>query len=84
MELPLEVRNIDMEITESEDISPMDTDEESNSGMDTAEERKIECMSSPIIDFIGAIFFAALMCHISRVYRARKAFESTSIRPRAH
>jgi hypothetical protein len=50
-----------MEITEGENVSPMDTDEESTSGMDTAEDRKIECNGTLIINFMGAVYFPILI-----------------------
>jgi hypothetical protein len=50
-----------MEITEGENVSPMDTDDESTSGMDAAEDGKIGCNGSPIINFIGAVYFPVLI-----------------------
>ena len=84
LELSLATSSGPMEITESKDIIPMDTDDDRTSGMDTAEDRKIACNGSPIINFISAVCFLALICYISRMYRGWSAFESTSICTRAH
>ena len=67
MELP----NV-IEITKGEDVSPMDIDGESKSGVDNGEDGK-KCNGKSYHHFIGAVCLLVPLYHISYVYRRKKA-----------
>ena len=65
MKLPVETSSSVVNIPKCQDVVPMDTDDVV---MDTPEDGKIEANGSPILNFIGAVWFPAPIYHISCMY----------------